>query len=133
MTRAGYEARPAMLEREFNTRYWGKAITLQAVRAWLRGDAIPSQEKLQVLAEWLKIEPQVLRYGEEVTRAVRARRKSWEEGIGYQEREVFEAFLGLPAAQRKIVREVIMVFARAFSADAVTEKTKPRKNAKVRS
>lgn len=122
MTQAGYEARPAALEREFNTRYWGKAITLQAVRAWLRGDAIPSQEKLQVLAEWLKIEPQVLRYGEEVTRAVRARRKSWDEGIGYQEREIFEAFLALPAAQRKVVREVILAFARAFPANAATEK-----------
>lgn len=62
MTQAGYALRPVVLEREFNTRYWGRSVTLQAVRRWLRGEAIPSQEKLQVLAEWLKVEPQVLRF-----------------------------------------------------------------------
>ena len=55
---AGYPVRPTVLEREFNTRYWGRSVTVQAVRRWLCGEAIPSQEKLQVLAEWLKIEPQ---------------------------------------------------------------------------
>ena len=34
----------------------------------------------------------------------------------YQEREVLEAFLNLPAPQRKIVREVILTFAQAFPA-----------------
>jgi hypothetical protein len=42
---------------------------------------------------------------------VRAR---WDDGIGFQEREVFEAFLALPAPQRKIVREVIQTFSKAF-------------------
>ena len=60
---AGYEARPSVLEREFNLRYWGKPITFQAVRRWLRGDSIPSQDKLQVLARWLLVDPHYLRYG----------------------------------------------------------------------
>ena len=51
MTRAGYELRPVVLEREFNMRYWGRSITLQAARRWLRGEAIPAQDKMQVLAE----------------------------------------------------------------------------------
>ncbi|MBV5299510.1 MAG: helix-turn-helix domain-containing protein [Rhodoferax sp.] len=59
MTKAGYPLRPVVLEREFHTRYWGRSVTMQAVRRWLRGEAIPSQEKLQVLADWLKVEPQV--------------------------------------------------------------------------
>lgn len=113
MVAAGYEARPAVLEREFNSRYWGSSVTFQAVRRWLRGEAIPSQEKLQVLAEWLRLEPHVLRFGERVSNAVQANRKRWEDGIGYSEREVFETFLSLSAAQRKLLREVIMTFARA--------------------
>ncbi|MDZ4252844.1 MAG: helix-turn-helix domain-containing protein [Sulfuritalea sp.] len=108
MQQAGYPLRPIVLEREFNTRYWGRSVTVQAVRRWLRGEAIPSQEKLQVLAEWLNVEPQVLRFGEGVTKSVRAKRERWDEGIGYQEREVFEAFLSLTAPQRKAVREVIL-------------------------
>lgn len=114
---AGYEARPAVLEKNFNARYWGRSVTFQAVSRWLRGEAIPSQEKLQVLADWLKVEPHVLRYGAQAIDAIRAKQKQWDEGIGFQEREVFEAFLTLPAPQRKIVREVILAFAQVATED----------------
>ena len=124
---AGYSLRPVVVEREFNTRYWGSTITVQAVRRWLRGEAIPSQEKLQVLADWLKVEPHVLRFGEQAVKSIRAKQKKWDEGIGYQEREMFEAFLHLPAPQRKIVREVIQTFAKAFPAEAAAAKNNPRK------
>ena len=117
MTRAGYPLRPVVLEREFNTRYWGRSVTLQGVRRWLRGEAIPSQDKLQVLADWLGVEPEVLRFGVEVRQSVQERRQRWDEGLGYAERETFEAFLSLPAPQRKLVREVILTFARAHAAD----------------
>ncbi len=92
MVAAGYEARPGVLEKGFNSHYWGHSVTFQAVSRWLRGEAIPSQEKLQALAEWLNVEPHVLRYGDHVAQRVRAKQKRWDEGVGYQEREVFEAF-----------------------------------------
>jgi len=111
---AGYSVRPTIVEREFNTRYWGRSVTVQAVRRWLRGEAIPSQEKLQVLAEWLKIEPHALRFGEQAAESIRAKRQQWDEALDYQERETIERYLGLPAPQRKVVREVIEAFARAF-------------------
>ena len=116
MEDAGYTVRPIVLEREFNQRYWGQPVTVQAVRRWLRGEAIPSQDKMQVLAEWLNVEPHLLRYGEQVSGRVKAKQKRWDEGIGYQEREVFEAFLKLPVAQRKVVREVILAFVKADEA-----------------
>jgi transcriptional regulator with XRE-family HTH domain len=112
MTRAGHAARPSVLEREFNTRYWGKSVTLQAVSRWLNGQAIPSQDKLQVLAEWLKVEPQVLRFGEGVAKSVHEYRQRWDEKLTYLERETVDAYLQLPAPQRKVVREVILTFAR---------------------
>ena len=108
MHEAGYEARPSVLEAQFNTRYWGKPVSYQAVTRWLKGEAIPAQDKLQILADWLKVEPHVLRFGEEPIKAIRAKRKRWDEGIGFQEREMFEAFLNLPAPQRKAVREIIL-------------------------
>lgn len=115
MTQAGYTPRPVVLEREFNTRYWGRSVTLQGVRRWLRGEAIPSQDKLQVLADWLGVEPEVLRFGVTVRRSVQERRQRWEDGMNYAEREAVEAFFSLPAPQRKIVREVILTFARAHA------------------
>ncbi|MCL1961773.1 MAG: hypothetical protein FWG56_08400 [Desulfovibrionaceae bacterium] len=120
MTRAGYALRPVVLEREFNTRYWGRSVTLQAARRWLRGEAIPAQDKVQVLAEWLKIEPEVLRFGEAVRKSVRAYRQRWGEGVGSLEREAFDAFLQLPAPQRKIVREVILTFAQVYGKEQET-------------
>ena len=115
MLAAGYEARPSVLEKGFNTRYWGRSVTVQAVTRWLRGEAMPSQEKLQVLAEWLKIEPHALRFGEEAAKSIRTKRKQWDEALDYRERETIEAYLSLPLPQRKIVREVIKAFAQAFS------------------
>ncbi|SEQ95943.1 hypothetical protein SAMN05216600_11289 [Pseudomonas cuatrocienegasensis] len=112
MLAAGYPDRPAVLEREFNSRYWGRSVTFQAVSRWLRGQSIPAQDKLQVLAEWLGVEPQALRFGEQAAKQVREHRGLWEDSAHYQERATFEAYLALPLPQRKIVREVIMTFAK---------------------
>ena len=111
--RAGVPARPTVIEREFNQRYWGKPITLHAARLWLRDETMPTHDRLLCLAEWLGVEPQILRYGDEVPRKVREKRKRWDEGIGYQEREIFELFLKLPVPQRKVAREVIIALAKA--------------------
>ena len=115
MKAAGYDPKPAVLEREFNTRYWGRAMTLHGVRRWLRGETLPSQEKLMVLAEWLGVPPQQLRFGEDVTRRVQQRRARWDSGIGYQDRDIFEAFLKLPVPQRRLIREVILTFAKVHA------------------
>ena len=37
MQDSGYVAKPSVLEREFNQRYWGKPMTLHGVRRWLLG------------------------------------------------------------------------------------------------
>lgn len=111
MRAAGYEPKPAVLEREFNLRHWGKSVTLHGVRRWLRGEVIPTHDKVRTLAEWLNVPPQELGFGD-LPEKIEQRRKSWEESIGYQERQIFEAFLALPPEQKKIVREVILAFAK---------------------
>lgn len=113
MQAAGYEPKPAVLEREFNTRHWGKPMTLHGVRRWLRGETLPPQDKLRTLAEWLKLTPQELQFGRDVAHRVESPRQRWGTEIGYQDRELFEAFLKLPVPQRRVVREVILAFAAA--------------------
>ncbi len=115
MTAAGMEARPGVLLAVFNTKYWGRSVSFQAVSRWLKGEAIPAQDKLLTLAEILKIEPEVLRFGEGIRRTLQENRQTWNNGVNYLERETFEAFLKLPAPQRKIVREVILAFAAAHA------------------
>jgi transcriptional regulator with XRE-family HTH domain len=121
MVAAGLEPRPGVLLNQFNANYWGRSVSFQAVSRWLRGEAIPEQDKLQVLASILKIEPEVLRFGEAVRQSVQQHRKRWDEGVGYLERETFDAFLKLPAPQRKLIREVILTFAKVHGEAAIPE------------
>lgn len=111
MRRAGYEPRPAVLEREFNLRSWGRTVTLHGVRRWLRGETYPSEDKVLVLAEWLKVPPQYLRFGTDVDNRINEYEQRWQD-LNYLERETIDAFLCLPASQRKIVREVIFAFSK---------------------
>ena len=113
MVAQGYKAVPAVLYREFGLRHYGKPMTLHGVRKWLVGESIPPYEKIMTLASWLKIPPEELTFGLEIKQKIQRENKRWTEEIGFQEREVFEAFLNLPAPQKKVVREVILAFAKA--------------------
>ena len=114
MLAQGYKAEAAVLYREFGLRYYGKPMTLQGVRKWLVGESIPPYEKIMTLANWLKVAPEELTFGLEIKQKIQQDNKRWTEDIGYQERELFEAFLSLPAQQKKMVREVILAFAKAY-------------------
>lgn len=122
MVQAGYAASPSVLEHEFNLRWPGKSISNQAAWGWLNNRSIPMQDKMKVLAEWLKVEPDVLRFGDAVRLSVQQQKKRWDEGVGYVERETFDTFLQLPAAQRKIIREVILTFAKANAIEVASTK-----------
>jgi len=54
---------PTQLAREFNVRFPGRPITVHAARKWLVGEAIPTQEKLRTLAQWLGVAAEWLRFG----------------------------------------------------------------------
>lgn len=54
---------PTQLAREFNVRFVGRPITVHAARKWLVGEAIPTQEKLRTLAQWLGVPAEWLRFG----------------------------------------------------------------------
>ena len=121
MKAQGYNAEPAVLEKEFNLRHYGEPMTLHGVRKWLIGTSIPPYEKIITLAKWLKIPPDELTFGLEIKQKIKRENTSWKEAISYQERETFEAFLNLPVPQRKIVREVILAFAAAYPATLVNK------------
>lgn len=54
---------PTQLAREFNVRFDGRPITVHAARKWLVGEAIPTQEKVRTLAQWLGVATEWLRFG----------------------------------------------------------------------
>jgi len=58
-----HQAIAPLLANEFNLRYWGESITITTARNWLLGKSIPMQDKFRVLADWLHISADELRYG----------------------------------------------------------------------
>jgi transcriptional regulator with XRE-family HTH domain len=63
---------PTRVAREFNLRYHGDPVSTEAVRKWLAGRALPSQDKIRALALWLEVSPGWLRFGENERREDRA-------------------------------------------------------------
>ena len=114
MKQAGYPLSATVLESEFNLRWHGQSISNQAAWSWLNSRTIPTQEKLKILAEWLRIEPDVLRFGNAAKQALTLQQKRWDDSIQQHDREMVDAFLKLPLPQRKVVREVILTFAKAY-------------------
>lgn len=111
MIAAGYEPRPSVLEKHFNARYWGRSISYQATRRWLLGLSVPTQEKLQVLADWLRVEPQALRYGTHTTSGRSAGRENatgpgWA-SITAADRDFINAYLSLPEPLREHLRAFV--------------------------
>src|SRR5260221_9377411 len=63
MRKARLDAGPTRFAREFNLRHHGEPVTAQTARKWLYGGALPTQDKLRTLAQWLEGSPHWLRYG----------------------------------------------------------------------
>lgn len=54
---------PTVLARDFNLRWRGAPVSVNAVRKWLTGEAIPTLDKLEVLASLLDSSKESLRWG----------------------------------------------------------------------
>ena len=108
MESAGIRPSPTLVAHEFNQRYGGKSITPHAARRWLLGASIPMQDKLKVLADWLQVSPEELRYG-----MVAAATHDVQEGglyastLNMQNREMLKRYMVLSVEDRKTVRDVV--------------------------
>jgi hypothetical protein len=103
---AHIEASASVLEKRFNARYDGPSVTAQAISGWLNGKAIPKQDKIRVLAAIVGLEPHELQFGGRAR--VGEGRAQWAEAMGPQEWAMVDAYLSLPAPQRRLVRELVM-------------------------
>ncbi len=96
---------PTRLAREFNRRYPGAPVTLHAARKWLNGEALPAQDKLRVLAAWLGVASEWLRYGDEGdVRAAPYRAREPELAVDF---ELAREIGALSPAHRKAVRALV--------------------------
>lgn len=107
-------AGPSRVAREFNLRYQGPPVSAQAVRKWLSGHALPSQDKLRVLAAWLEVAPHWLRFGEAPAEATRAAPAAREEQAPYRADypALSRKFEQLNTPHKRMVAEMVLALLR---------------------
>ena len=115
---AGVRPSPTAVAHAFNLRYRGRSITPHSVRNWLLGQALPTQDKLVVLAEWLQVGADELRFGPASSRRRLPDTELQCEALEMADREMVRRYLSLPTAERKTVREVVAALAMAASQKA---------------
>ena len=99
---------PTRLASEFSARYAGNKVSQQAVRKWLNGEAIPSQEKIQVLAAWLSVGTEWLRYGKGGTTAPMTQQAFPSYRIALSDQELVKRYRKLNHRQQQAVAEIII-------------------------
>lgn len=116
MARQGYRASATLLEQEFNLRCRPGMVPIstQAAWNWLNGKAIPTHERIVVLADWLKMEPSALLFGEEPrVQQADAAALPIPERLDHLDREFLQAYLLLPEVERRLLQEIMRRFSLA--------------------
>ena len=102
---------PTFFAREFNRRYTGKSITSYAARKWLMGESIPTQDKLRLLAAWLGVSAEWLRFGESAVANTHTARQE-HSLYNSPDFELLYSFNMLSGEHKLVAREVILTLMR---------------------
>ncbi|MFA7240249.1 MAG: hypothetical protein WC091_09060 [Sulfuricellaceae bacterium] len=113
---------PTTFAREFNRRYTGKPISIHAARKWLMGESIPMQDKLRLLAAWLGVSAEWLRFGEDGG-ASRYTAQSDRAHYNSPDIELIGNINLLNAEHKQVVREVVLTLLR-LETKSLTERCK---------
>ena len=89
--------------KEFNLRADGATVTVYAARKWLMGSAIPTQEKVHILADWLDVSPAWLRFGTDDDGPVRPAAR----GLAPPDVALLDALHRLSERDRKVVHALV--------------------------
>lgn len=108
---------PTVLARHFNEIYPGRPITVHAARKWLVAQAIPTQDKLRVLASWLDVPADWLRFGTVIEPSPEQNSEvaALLSRMTRDEVSLVEDLHVLEHDERHIVREMILLFIRKQS------------------
>lgn len=105
LAQANHPISPTYLSNEFNLRYEGQPVSVQSANNWLLGKAIPNQDKLSLLAIWLNVSSQWLRFGDADRQS-----KNHIDLIETTEMDLFLKFRKLNINQKLIIRNLVDEF-----------------------
>lgn len=108
---AGYQNESAArITQRFCRQYPEHAVSVYAVRKWLKGEAIPTQGKIQALATWLGVDAAWLRFDGDYSAGDSPKRA--EAPISDAERQLLFAYRQLDPDERGLVERLIALFQR---------------------
>jgi transcriptional regulator with XRE-family HTH domain len=100
---------PTQLAREFNARYENRPITIHAARKWLIGESIPTQEKLRLLADWLRVPAAWLRFGGPDKGTQHGNHNAYQSrALNQTEQAVLQNLVHLDAEQQDLILKLVM-------------------------
>jgi hypothetical protein len=120
---AGVRTSPTVIAHEFNLRFWGRSITPHTARNWLLGNSLPTQDKLRVLAEWLQVAPDELRFGRGPGKLRAQEGDALMDDLNLADREMVTRYLSLAPNARRTARDVVIALAAAANLDPAGEAT----------
>lgn len=108
---------PTALARGFNGRFSGRPITVHAARKWLMAESIPTQDKLRILAQWLEVPAEWLRFGGQLSNddnefhsPIDNALDSMLAAMSREDLKLVEALHALEADERRLVRDLVKLF-----------------------
>jgi hypothetical protein len=109
---AGVPIKTSKFTHAFNLHANGAFVTPYATRKWLCGEAIPTQERIVILANWLGVNTGWLRFGELDNREVHDVVIP-ESLLATEHLSLIHDVISLPEPTQQIIREIIDTFVRA--------------------
>ena len=83
------------------------------------GNSMPTQDKLRVLAEWLQVSPDELRFGKALAAVQQNPCDPLQTSLNMADREMLMRYLALSIAERKIVRDVVQALCLAATVKTI--------------
>ena len=123
---AGYpHDSPTQLAREFNSRFSGRPVTIHAARKWLVGESIPTQDKLRILAQWLGVTAEWLRFGD--TEQPTGGPESNLQNPSAEEARLLAELMELDPYHRRLAHDFVSMLAKKSQQESTTRRgSKPR-------
>ncbi len=113
LTSAGVGTGPKEFTRAYNARADGAAVSIYAARKWLGGHAIPTHEKLVILATWLGVNAAWLRFGDANTELT-VHEVLPEATMSTPALALTNDILSLPLREQQTIREIVDTFLRHY-------------------
>jgi hypothetical protein len=101
---ADVKVRTSVVWEKFNSLSNDPPVTKHAVRKWLMGESIPTQQRIKVLSAWLKVDSTWLRFGEELAQDENNK-------LSVDEQMLVKSYRRLPERERQKLLSLVQTMA----------------------